>query len=759
MVRPHEGDPAVSDFLQLAQTLAMALKSLQMYTAAHPRAKEAVTTAQSALDRWLAESGRLQFVVTGAKAFVDGVVQDGRNLHVATLARLVSERNVSGFVFERGVTEAECLAFLQALSLKPQKLEAQGGIELLLQAADVRHIKVSQVRYQAIQEGGEGPDERTPASLSGPPQDPLVKAIREALLAALSGLPGPAGPGERPGLGFLRGFQAADLSGLGPLGHELGLEDTMPSPAQLGTLRQVLMGLEPDVQLSLLAGLASLPDHPTGLALGVKALAGEILSVAVGSALALGATWPQLHVPLEHILRPLPDRESLVRTLVAQLRGTGLDATQAEALLHLTDWDTLSLEAKLVKVLEEDYLFELSLPQRLAFLRELLDRRQFDAFLQVQDLLLEALRDDRLPIRLKAAQTLTGVAAWALAPSLPPDGEGPLAEALRAHFAWEPEPPVHRWTAEALVALLSAQIHRGELGQAVSDLQELEGLCAFLGEPQPWRLEALDRQRAALARPDLLDAAANHILGVDRHQMAAEVQPYLEFLGAPMARHLVGCLGEEADRTRRGRLVEALRSLGPLSLPPLLEVLASPAWYLVRNSLTLLADLGDAGCLPAIAPLLRHPEPRVRRTAVRALWKLGGPASEPQLLARLKETDPETLHEILFALGQLRSESSAAPIAELAQDRRIGERLRIQAISTLGLIASPRSLPTLAELVRRRGLFAASEPQAIRLCAARALLALGLPEAQQALRRVIETEPKGETREALGKLLAPPQSP
>ncbi|WP_306672247.1 HEAT repeat domain-containing protein [Geothrix fuzhouensis] len=749
----------MNDFLQLAQTLVMALKSLQMYTAAHPRAKGTVTTAHAALDRWLAESGRLQFVVTGAKAFVDGVVQDGRNPHLTTLVRLVSERNVSGFVFERGVTEGECLTFLQALSLKPQKLEEQGGIEFVLQAADVRHIKVSQVRYQAVQEGEEGPEDRTPASLPGPPQDPLVKAIREALLAALSGVPGPAGPGERRGLGFLRGFQAADLSGLGPLGHELGLEDTMPSPAQLGTLRQVLMGLEPDVQLSLLAGLASLPDHPTGLALGVKALAGEILSVAVGSALALGATWPQLHGPLEHILLPLPDREALVRTLVAHLRGMGLDATQAEALLHLTDWDTLSLEAKLVRVLEEDYLFELSLAQRLAFLRELLDLRRYDAFLQVQDLLLEALRDDRLQIRLKAAQTLAGVADWALAPGLPPDGEGPLAEALRAHFAWEPDPPVHRWTAEALVALLSAQIHRGELGRGIADLQELEGLCAFLDEPQPWRLEALDRQRTALARPDLLDAAANHILSVDRHQMSAEVQPYLEFLGAPMARHLVGRLGEEGDRTRRGRLVEALRSLGPLSLPPLLEVLASPAWYLVRNALTLLADLGDAGCLPAIAPLLRHPEPRVRRTAVRALWKLGGPASEPQLLARLKETDPETLHEILFALGQLRAESSAVPIAELAQDRRTGERLRIQAINTLGLIASPRSLPMLAELLRRRGLFAASEPQVIRLSAARALLALGLPEARQALQRVLDAEPKGETRVALIQLLAPPQAP
>ena len=744
----------MSDFLPLAQTLAVAFKALQMYTAAHPRAKDAVVTVHGALERWLAESGRLQFVVTGPKAFADGAVQDSRNPHVAVLVRLLSERAVGGFIFERGVTVAECLVFLQALALKPQKLEEQGGIEFLLQAADVRHIKVTQVRYQAVHEGQEPPADTPPILLSTrPAEDPLVKAIREALLAVLPGLPGPPGPGERRGLGFLRGFQAVDLSGLGPLGRELGLEDATPSPVQLGTLRQILMGLEPDVQLSILGGLASLPDHPAGLALGVKALAGEILAVAVSSALAQGATWPQLRGPLEQILRPLPDRESLVGVLAAYLRSAGQDASQVERLFREADWDSLSLEAKLVKALEEGRLFELTLAQRLAFLRELLDLRRFEAFLRVQDLLMEALRDDRVDLRLKAAQTLAGVALWAHEPGLPPDSEGPLAEALRAHFAWEPEPPVHRWTAEALEALLSALVLRGELGQGISDFQELEGLCAFLGEPQPWRLEALARLRTALARTDLLDAAAMRILSVDRHQMAAEVQPYLEFLGAPMARHLVARLGEEDDRTRRGRLVEALRSLGPLALPPLLEVLASPTWYLVRNALALLADLGDAGCLPAIAPLLRHADPRVRRTAVRALWRLGGPASEPHLLARLKDTDSETLQEIFFALGQLRSESSIGPIADLARDRRVQERLRVQAVDTLGLIASPRSLPALAELLRRKGLFAAAEPSAVRLSTARALSALGTPEARETLRRVIDAEPRGEDREAFLRLL------
>lgn len=738
MVRPRPDDARMNDFLQLAQTLAMALKALQMYTAAHPRAQEAVAAAHAALTRWLAGSSRLQFVVTGAKAFADGVVQDGRNPHVATLVRLVSERSVSGFVFEQGVTEGECLAFLQALSLKPQKLEEQGGIERLLQSSDVRRIKVSQIRYQAVHEGEEGAaDDQPPASPDTSSAEPLEKSLREALLAALSGTPG--GP--------------ADLGGLGPLGDKLGLGDGAPDAGQLALLRQIVMDLAPEAQLRLVAGLATLPEHPAGLALGLKALAGDLLAGATRSALAGGMSWTRLRGPLEQILRPLADRESVLRTMVARLREAGQDTTQAEAMLRLLDWDSLSLEAKLVKALEEGYLFELTVPQRLAFLRELLDLRRFGAFLQVQEALVEALRDDQVEIRLKTAQTLAGVSRWALEPGLPPGSEGPLAEALRAHFAWEPDPPVHQWTAEALDGLLSSLVPRSELGHVVSDLQELEGLCAFLGEPLPWRQAALERLRAGLTRPASMDAVVVHILGMERSRLAAEVHPYLEFLGAPMARHLVARLGQEDDRTRRGRLVEAVRSLGPLSLPPLLEALASPTWYLVRNALTLLSDLGDAGCLQAIVPLLRHAEPRVRRAAVRALWKLGGPASEPHLIARMKDTDPETLHEIFFALGQLRSENSVAPTAELALDKRIQERLRVQATDTLGLIASPRALPALVELLRRKGLFAATEPPAVRLAAARALTVLGTPEAREALLRVVDAEPRGVERQAFLQLL------
>jgi len=293
----------------------------------------------------------------------------------------------------------------------------------------------------------------------------------------------------------------------------------------------------------------------------------------------------------------------------------------------------------------------------------------------------------------------------------------------------------------------------------LSDLHELEGLCAFLEEQHPWRNDALARLRASLQRPPLLDAAIARAFALERDQMLLEVHPYFEFIGDPMARHLVARLGEENDRTRRGRLVESVRSLGPAALPALMHALTAPAWFLVRNALMLLSDLGDAGCVPAILPLLRHPEARVRRTAVRALWKLGGPVAEPHLIAQMKDTDLETMQEILFALGQLRSEGSLPKVTELAQDKRVIEKLRIQALDTLGHIASAKSLPVLLECLRRKGFFGGGEAQPIRLAAAKALAALGTPEALAALRKAVEGEPKGEEREVMRRVLDRPVQP
>jgi HEAT repeat protein len=117
------------------------------------------------------------------------------------------------------------------------------------------------------------------------------------------------------------------------------------------------------------------------------------------------------------------------------------------------------------------------------------------------------------------------------------------------------------------------------------------------------------------------------------------------------------------------------------------------------------------------------------------------------------------MQEILFALGQLRSESSLPQIVELAQDKRVRDQLRIQALDALGHIASPKATPALLECLRRKGFFSGGEQPNIRLAAAKALVAIGTPEARAALQKTVEAEPKGEEREALRRLLDRPVGP
>jgi HEAT repeat protein len=228
----------------------------------------------------------------------------------------------------------------------------------------------------------------------------------------------------------------------------------------------------------------------------------------------------------------------------------------------------------------------------------------------------------------------------------------------------------------------------------------------------------------------------------------------MDAVGLPAARFLVEALGAEPERKRRGRLLDGIRSMGELALPAVYEGLDSPAWYLVRNALNLLSDMGDAGALDAVVRCLSHPDARVNRAAVRALWKLGGPLSMTPLLAAFPQVEPETQSEIMFALVQVRAAQSVSTLAAYAMDRRNLEAMRVKAAETIGQIGDPRSIQALVEIAGRKGrLFTTAEPLAVRLAACRALLALGTPAASEALFELVAAEPWHRDRTALQQIV------
>lgn len=775
-------------FADLAATLQKALKSHQMYGEAHPRALNDLAAVQEAFTEWLTDQPVLQVTATETRLLVDGNPIEGGTVHTQALHRQLTERNLSGFVFLRGLRADEAKAVLQILQLRPGRLEEAGGAAAFLEAQGVAHVRLSQARYQQVHEGEEvapagsagegGQPEPAPEPLpepeAAPPAPPgaphnLVALVKEALRSTFSErtsedssgsfpLPHLLPPAEGPaaqGLGSVLNIIPAYLGDLGPMGYNIGLGEGMPTVAQMAVLRAALETLTPESQLSMLAGLPTLPAKPQGLALGIRELAGEILGLAITSLMQRNVPWTHLQGVLQTILRPLHEREGMLRALAIHMREKGLDGDLAEGLLRHVRWEAMSLEARVVQVLEEGQLWSISLEQRLAFLRELLDTGRLDAFLRVLHLIFADLMGDDPSIRLQAAQTLRGVVHWAEEPGLPPAVDIELSEKLQAHFSWEPMEPIHLHTAEGLQQLLPVWVGRGALGDVQRFVTALGELSGLMGGREPWREWAIERIKERLGAPDLLAKAYSQLFLPDRDQVNSVSLPYFQWLGEHAIRYLVVALGQENDRHWRGRLLELLRSSGSLAVAPLLEALRSPTWFLVRNALNLLAELGDPTCADHIAPHLRNGDGRVRRAAVRALWKLQGPECAAALAELLPDTDPETQMEILFGLGQAKAVGAAGAVLELALDRRAPEKLRLRAFDTLPALGGEGAIGPLVELFRRKkGLFGGAEPFEIRLASARSLRGIGTPEARWALLKALEQEPKGRERDALQQILA-----
>ena len=599
--------------VKIAHTLQMAIKVLQMYTSAHPRAEEALQSLTGTVGDWLQEQPHLRITATAGRLFVNDAPVTGGSLRFTALHRQFEERRILGIFIQRGVQSSDLLMLLEVLATNPERLEELGGASQVLASRNARNIALDQ-GLRSTEVGNLGPDPTQPWS---GPWAPASQAGREAQGYAGSGLPEAPHP-------------------------TLVAQEAMPAAPQEGS-----------------------PEHPP---------------------------------------------------------------TEPEASHHRLAWDSQPLDEQIRRARDDAQFWDLSQEQRIAFLEALLRQERIDPFIEDIERLLGALTEEEPGLRMTAALSLARVAQWTLDPGFPMEAEGTILEGLKAHFAWESQEHIQGIAAKALEAMLAAFLRKGGVGQVQRTVQDLRGLLAFLGEDQAWRLGALENLSWRLATPEFLDPAVEALHRADADAVLAEYIPYFESLGEAGAVALVRVLGCEPDRLRRKKLLEVIRALGPHAIDALLASLKDPAWFLVRNALNLLSEIGHAGVLDEVSTCLRHADVRVKRAAVRALWKLGGPASAPFLLPDLPMADPSTQMEILFGLGKVQAEAAVPALVDLMKRSEASEGVRVRAAEALGQIGNAAAVAPLGDLVRRKGrLFGSMESLELRLAAARALVAIGTP--------------------------------
>ena len=169
-------------------------------------------------------------------------------------------------------------------------------------------------------------------------------------------------------------------------------------------------------------------------------------------------------------------------------------------------------------------------------------------------------------------------------------------------------------------------------------------------------------------------------------------------VGETAAAPLLDVLATSESRgTRRGLLAQLVK-IGRTIAPTVIGRLDDPRWYVTRNLLTLLEEIGAPAGFTAV-PFMRHADARVRLQAVKLQLKLPEGRDEA-LVAGLADHDPRTLRLALgLAIAVQRCPDPAVPLlVSRATDRALPTDLRVLAIRALGYATAPVALETLLQL-------------------------------------------------------------
>ena len=653
--------------LELIRALAIAWKNLAAYPAGHP----ALSASMALADRRLAEI----FATSGTVTL--GVARDGlvcgqekvTSSHARDLARALYLREVALLVLEPGMDAAELEALLRLVTVEPGRNDEPLGGQL--EPAGVTHARVVSVDYSALRVTDEVHD----APASATPWEDLLRAILadRALSPEGQRLLQSAEAGTPRGLAqLLREALAEEAGGAPPVAGRPALGDRL---SQAMGKRFSGATAEKILAANQIADLVrAMPEEMRAalLAAAMKTLASD---EAAGEALAIlaGAATPDT---ILQALRQIKDEVPL--------------STHALRLLNALGGVAPATRARHVEPPDPALLAELSV----LFLEDDVDRYNPE---EHKDLLTQAAL---------AMPDLTGVPAFDVGDRILSLGD----DAVASHLAQAAVEMLGRIGGKAgtdgllgrLEGVFREGLARGDMEAAVLLAEDLKALA----EDRPLRAVVQAQVDETLARMAAAESLRTIVDAVNRRGTvsAALARRLMDALGEAAARGFLVALTEEADKSRRRRILELLVSQGPAIAPHAREMLGDERWYVVRNMIVLLQRIGDPEALPRMRLCATaHPDLRVRLEAIKFLLAFDADMPRAMLAAAIHDPDPKMAEAAVSLSGSYGIREAVDPLLEIVAGwdvLRRRETLRLKAIKALGELGDPAALPRLDRFFR-----------------------------------------------------------
>ena len=657
----------LSDFLI---EFSIALHKHSMYPGGHPTLDPASEGVARRLDTLLVERGTLSLGVARDQLVIEGVATDPRHPVLKDLADRLHRHHLGAISFTRGVVGTEIDESLKLLAVDAGRGGGEPlGLQPLSKIASWPHIRLYPLTFVRLQllDGEEG--EETAGSPGATKAAQLWVGLARAALASEDvgkaeqrppepGVSHPAAPAAAPATAPLTDAEI-----------DAALELVQPAaPIEAATAEptQVAQAIE---------------GHERGTAYD-QVIVGYMLQIADELKIAGGSGAVALKKRMSKLIGAL-DQDTLSRLL-----EMGGDRTQRrQFILDASQGMAVDAVVELVRAASGA-----GAPVSRSMLRMLtkLGHHAERGPTAARGIAETNLRD-------QVAELVRG---WALADPNP-DGYAAalekmaqVAPALVAPGEAQFEPEAER--------LLKMACETGATGDAVSraaDHLVLENRLA----------DALDVLEHAPQPSPATEAIAARIVTPEAVRALLAAQP-VDFalldrvvarLDDTVAEPMLDLLAESESRQVRRALIDRLLRIGPALGPRLVPRLGDERWHVVRNLLHLAAELPTAPAGLNAAQFAQHTDLRVRREALRVLFK------DPSVRTRaictaLADEDPRVMRLALSAVADSGCPEAAVPLVVALATGDEETELRVAAIRALAAEGGRLSLDALLRITQLR---------------------------------------------------------
>lgn len=231
--------------------------------------------------------------------------------------------------------------------------------------------------------------------------------------------------------------------------------------------------------------------------------------------------------------------------------------------------------------------------------------------------------------------------------------------------------------------------------------------------------------------PEALQRLAAMAGGTDEADRAAAQQILLHGGGAAIEALLTALVDAPEASTRRILFNVAL-PFGRAVIPYAVKKLDSDLWYVVRQMVTLLGEIGDPESVEHLKAAYGNPDIRVKKEVLKNLARIRSKESLDVLIKALEEEDMPLVTQAIISIGMLRDPAAIDTVGNIALKGGAfseNQEPRKAAIRALRLIGGQKAVPYLAKILFKKAWLGKKANDDIRCLAAGALGEIGGDEA------------------------------